>query len=100
MSADGAFAAGYIYNPAGFDQAVRWSPAGIQGLGFLPGGNISVAMGTSGNGSVMVGYGSDTSGHEQAFRWTQAGGMIGLGKLSGFADSYAYNISRDGSAIV
>jgi len=101
MSADGGFAAGYIYNLAGFDQAVRWSLAGgVQGLGFLPGGSSSVANGISANGLVMVGYCTDAVGHDQAFRWTQAGGMIGLGKLPGFADSFASNISRDGSIIV
>jgi probable HAF family extracellular repeat protein len=101
MSADGGFAVGYIYNPVGFDQAVRWSPAtGIQGLGFLQGGNISIANGISADGKNIVGYGTDSSGHHQAFRWTQAGGIVGLGRLPGFANSYAYNISRNGSVIV
>ncbi|MFM6406406.1 MAG: hypothetical protein ACKPGT_17775, partial [Microcystis sp.] len=36
----------------------------------------------------------------EAFRWTQAGGMVGLGVLSGGIASYANGVSADGSVVV
>ena len=72
---------------AGSAQAASYSFAG---LGDLPGGSFSShALGISADGSVVVGRGnsssetSDPFGTYEAFRWTEAGGMVGLGDLTG-----------------
>jgi probable HAF family extracellular repeat protein len=86
--------------PPGY-QAFRWSPAGgMAGLGYLPGGDQSAAMGVSADGTVVVGA-SETSDGNEGFRWTQDGGMVGLGYLAS-ADyfSVAYGVSADGTAVV
>ena len=51
--------------------------------------------------SVVVGWSIPTSGHE-AFRWTSDGGTVGLGKLLNVygAQSFAYDVSADGSVVV
>lgn len=54
----------------------------------------------SADGSVIVGTSYSASGME-AFRWTQAGGMVGLGDLTGGGfSSGASDVSADGSVIV
>jgi probable HAF family extracellular repeat protein len=70
-------------------------------LGFLPGGNFSLASGVSANGSVVVGQANgDTTSHS-SFRWTAATGMQPLPAAPGFDFSYgASGISADGSVIV
>jgi probable HAF family extracellular repeat protein len=78
------------------------------GLGYLPGVNgffgFSEANGVSADGSVVVGYSNGGNGFNgnliEAFRWTQAGGMVGLGVLSGGIASYANGVSADGSVVV
>ena len=69
-------------------------------LGSFPGGNFySDARGVSADGKVVVGASHSAAGH-QTFRWTQAGGMVGLGFLSGGAGSIAAGTSADGSVVV
>ena len=64
------------------------------------GGSWSEAWGVSGDGSAVAGWSSGASGNE-AFLWTQAGGMVGLGDLTGGSfSSIAYGISGDGSTVV
>ena len=67
----------------------------------MPGGEFdSRAHSVSEDGSVIVGYGHSELGKE-AFRWTAAGGMQGLGDLSGEEfSSIARSVSADGSVIV
>lgn len=73
---------------------------GFQGLGDLPDGSFSSrAFGVSADGSTVVGQGNSASGAE-AFRWTQAGGIVGLGLLSGHNESEAFGVSADGSVVV
>ena len=72
----------------------------FQGLGFLPGGNSSVANGVSANGKVVVGSSNAASGRNQAFRWTAASGMVGLGFLPGAVDSIANGVSANGTVVV
>jgi probable HAF family extracellular repeat protein len=75
--------------------------ATFQGLGHLPGYDISVARGVNSDGSVVVGYGRSSNFSEvEAFRWTRAEGIQGLGFLPGFSNSYASGVSGDGSTIV
>jgi probable HAF family extracellular repeat protein len=57
--------------------------ATFEGLGFLPGGDISYAYGVNANGSVVVGQSNNASGITEAFRWTAASGTVGLGFLPG-----------------
>jgi len=100
ISADGSVVVG-AYLPTPGQQAFRWTEtAGIQVLGFLPGGAASSASAVSGNGLVVVGMSDSTEGG-QAFRWTQEGGMQGLGDLPGGAfSSNALAASFDGSIVV
>jgi probable HAF family extracellular repeat protein len=92
-----------------YGEAFRWTADdGMIGLGHLPGGNSSQAVDASADGSVIVG----TALHidpaagplfREAFRWTAAGGMVGLGNLSGpvgFRESGAFAVSADGAVIV
>ncbi|MBA3483694.1 MAG: PEP-CTERM sorting domain-containing protein [Pirellulales bacterium] len=88
-------------------QAVRWtSDGGAVGLGVLPDGGVdSAAFGVSADGSVVVGWGRSQSGgfrlNLEAFRWTSDSGMIGLGDLpGGLFESFAYDVSGDGSIVV
>ena len=53
----------------------------FQGLGFLPGGSLSVATGVSADGTVAVGYGY-TSTSQEAFSWKN-GTITGLGFPAG-----------------
>src|SRR5262249_11963902 len=93
--------------PAAGNQAFRWTQVGgMAGLGFLPGGSLSRALGANADGSVVVGdanfTGSGCGGglNTQAFRWTQAGGMVGLGFLPGDIASSAEAVNADGSVVV
>jgi probable HAF family extracellular repeat protein len=70
------------------------------GLGVLPGGSFSEAVGVSADGSVIAGISGSPRGN-QAFRWTAATGMVGLGALPGGQFfSAASGISADGSVVV
>ncbi len=83
------------------DQGFVWTPgAGIQGIGFLSGGNISQALAVSGNGQVIVGDSNNGSGLSLAFRSTPQG-LVSLGDLpGGIEDGIANDVSFDGSTIV
>lgn len=101
--------------PSSYGEAYRWKDLNLNGqvdldekldnhsdfsLGQLPGGYGSQALGISADGSVVVGQGTSASGDE-AFRWTQAGGMVGLGDLTGGSfRSSARAVSADGSVVV
>ena len=71
------------------------------GLGTLPGdrgSNGSAAVGISADGSIVMGQSSGPSGGE-SWRWTQAGGLVSLGRLSGYHALNASAMSADGSVI-
>ena len=70
----------------------------FQGLGFLPGGNTSLARGVNADGTVVVGQA--IVGQGQAFRWTAASGMVGLGFLPGGNTSLARGVNADGTVVV
>src|SRR6516162_7415867 len=70
----------------------------FQGLGFLPGGNTSLARGVNADGTVVVGQA--IVGQGQAFRWTAASGMVGLGFLPGGYTSLARGVNADGTVVV
>jgi probable HAF family extracellular repeat protein len=100
ISADGQVVVGAGEGPYA-DEAFRWTlQGGMEGLGFLPNGDASMALAASADGSVVVGYSTTGAGRE-AFQWTQADGMVGLGDLSGGAfSSVAHGVSADGSIVV
>jgi probable HAF family extracellular repeat protein len=100
VSADGSVVVGSGEGPYA-DQAFRWTlEGGTEGLGFLPGGDVSKALAVSADGRVVVGYSTTDAGRE-AFRWRLAEGMVGLGDLNGGTlHSIAESVSADGSIIV
>ena len=73
----------------------------FQGLGFLPGGTSSAALGVNANGSVVVGNGTSASAGPigEAFRWTAPLGMTGLGFLPGGTYSVAAGVNANGSVV-
>lgn len=119
MSGDGNAAAiscnffepgnGYGYPPQpsiNIDQAARWTPEGqTQGIGFLPGGIASFAVGISADGAVVVGRANfeDSPGqfHHRPFRWSAQSGMVALPMLPGSSNfGEASDASADGGFIV
>ena len=107
VSADGSTPVGASVGFGGslaFAQATRWTSGGTAlGLGFLPGGNDSVATGVNANGSVIAGYSNSATslpGAQEAFRWTTPAGMTGLGFLPGDTRSQAAGVNADGSVVV
>jgi probable HAF family extracellular repeat protein len=109
ISGNGATIVGQSTNSAGFNEAFLWTSAGgMVGLGFASGGFSSAAFGISADGSTIVGDAAigvppcDASGncHHEAFRWTSASVMVGLGLPPGFQDSFAFDVSADGSVVV
>jgi probable HAF family extracellular repeat protein len=75
------------------------SDATFSGLGDLSGFvSSSKALAVSDDGSTVVGMAASPNGSE-AFRWTTAGGMVGLGMLTG-SISRANGVSADGSVVV
>ena len=76
----------------------------MEPLGDLPGGqDWSNAKATCGDGSVIVGWsiydGGDVTPCE-AFMWTEEEEMQRLGRWPGHEESFAHDISEDGSVIV
>ena len=112
VSADGSVVVGTGVS-ASFEEAFRWTDAGMVGLGGLTGGNNffgSRATGVSADGSVVVGRGSSASGSE-AFIWDEDAGMRSLQQLliaeyglelslMDWILSEATGISADGRSIV
>lgn len=88
-------------------EAVRWVNAGIQSLGFLPGGTYSQAIDVSADGSIILGRGDSARG-ERNFLWSEDLGMIELeeylkSKNVIGVDGYRFQanaISGDGTSIV
>jgi uncharacterized membrane protein len=74
-----------------------WSATpSFQGLGHLPGGDLSIAYALSDNGSVVIGA-SDSETGGNYIRWTSDGGMQVLPGLPRVGIS---DVSGDGSTIV
>jgi probable HAF family extracellular repeat protein len=100
ISADGQVVIGSGEGPSA-QEAFRWTlQGGVEGLGFLPGGDASMALAMSTDGGVVVGYSTTDTGRE-AFQWTSTDGMVGLGDLPGGpVSSIAHDVSSDGSIVV
>jgi probable HAF family extracellular repeat protein len=109
VSADGSVVVG---QSAG--RAVRWTGAGVESLGLLPGGNASslyFGSACSADGSVVVGLGdfNATEGTGTAIVWDTVHGLRDLNQvlvqdfglsLDGFHCYWARGISADGKTIV
>jgi len=101
---------GYGYPPQpsiNIDQAARWtSGGGTQGIGFLPTGNASFALGISADGAVVVGNAnvqiSPGNFRARPFRWNSAQGMQAIPMLPGPSTGAgeAVDASANGSVIV
>jgi hypothetical protein len=107
ISADGTVSVGDVFNydPQALaiiaSQAYRWtSSGGVQGIGYLPGGNRSTASAVTPDGSQVLGSSSTATSPDGSpdtfFLWNTSGGMTDLGhpKLPGYAGGIA--ISADG----
>lgn len=83
-------------HPHGSDtHAFIWTKkGGMKDLGFLPGGDYSVALAINDAGQV-VGNSNSTNGMH-GFVWTSATGLTQLTSLSGNDDSSAYAINQTG----
>lgn len=109
VSADGTCVVGNGSTIA-VGQGFRWTAGdGMEGLGFLPGGELhgSMARGVSADGSVVAGSSAippctqEVEFCYEAYRWTAAGGMVGLGQLpGGVSGSTGLGVSADGSVVV
>jgi len=101
VSADGSAIVGWVgpSSTSGPMQAFRWENGVMEGMGYLPGGDMSHAYGISADGEVIVGW-SHTADGSEPFRWSAATGMVGLGYLPGGAGGTARDASADGSVIV
>jgi uncharacterized membrane protein len=102
VSGNGVYIVGESQNDAGNTEAFRYAVGapGAEGLGDLAGGIFSsIARAASTLGEVIVGDGN--SGSTEAFRWRESiGAMDGLGFLPGASESFANDVSADGSVIV
>ena len=84
--------AGYSTISSGATEAFVWTKAaGMQGLGFLPGDDYSIAKAINRFGQV-VGY-SNGNNVTYAFIWSKTTGMRNLGKLPGGVNSAAQAIN-------
>lgn len=77
--------------------------ANADGVLILPGlssGHDTKPYGISNDGLTVAGYSTNSSNQMRAVRWTQAGGTQDLGVLPGFTNSWALDVSGDGSTVV
>ncbi len=99
-SAFGVSANGNIVVGTGlYSQAFRWMQGDMRNLGYLPGGNYSLARGVSADGSVVVGFAVTRDILRRAFIWTPDTGMQQL-SLQSHYESEAYDVSADGLVVV
>lgn len=103
VSGDGRVIVGAAAIADGTLHAVSWSGTDHATVTDLGGGGFTAysrALGASNDGGVIVGYGMNAGNAAEAFRWTSAGGMAGLGFLSGKTGSEATDVSGDGAVVV
>jgi len=99
ISRDGRVIVGSLQDSSFREEAAYWvGDSSPIALGYLPGGDQSIANAANADGSVIVGTAGTFSG-QNAFRWTAATGMVDLGKL-GTYNSEAIAVSDDGAVIV
>ena len=85
---------GYSTRPRSTTEAFLWTKAtGMQGLGFLPGGDYSIAEGINRFGRVVGQSATNLNQGLYAFIWSKTTGMKSLGKLPGYDSSGAAAIN-------
>jgi probable HAF family extracellular repeat protein len=90
-NADGSVVVGHSINTNnGQSRAFRWT---AQDGKVQIGGHYTFALGISADGTIVVGL-SDS----YAYRWTQDVGVQSLGVLAAGTNSFAYDISADGTS--
>ena len=95
----GVSKSGAAGGPSNFE-AFRWTPeTGMVGLGFMPGHNVSRAVGVSADGRIIAGA-SVGGASGEAFLWKEETGMVGLGKPQGWLDAGILSLSADGRTAV
>jgi len=95
VSQDGS-AVAYFYHTRSY----RLKDGVWTSLGTLAGGTTS-AYGINADGTVLVGVSTNSAGRWEAFRWKEGVGITGIGALAaGSAESYAFDVSTDGSVVV
>jgi probable HAF family extracellular repeat protein len=101
VNADGSVIVGYAGG-----LAARWTDAGLEQLGTLPGSSYSIAYATSDDGLVIGG--SVSGGERTAFVWTPGTGMVrmtdflsmyGVSTPSGWDRFEIFAISGDGRTL-
>jgi uncharacterized membrane protein len=99
VSSDGSVIVGYgKYDSSQNEEAVRWDNGVLEPLGFLPGGNYSLARAVSADGRVIVGQSNSSTGW-YAVRWVD-GIIEPLIPPKGANSAEAMGVSADGSIIV
>jgi WD40 repeat protein len=112
VSADGSVSVGDIANVdtntgnENAHQAYRWTAAnGLTPLGFLPGGDRSVALGVSADGTQVFGVSNSTGSPGPTYSgewylWSAGGGMLGLGHPNHYNNvTNLGGMSADGSVL-
>jgi probable HAF family extracellular repeat protein len=105
ISPDGSVVVGYASTDQSYDRmAFRWTAAGMQGLGRMPGSSRNDGTtGVSADGATIVGTEMmDTAPlTTRGFRWTAATGMQPLDQpIFGSTSTRVNGISADGSTII
>lgn len=103
ISYDGTIIVGHGKNNTNYYEALMWVGGGVQNLGYLTGGNSSIATDVSPDGSVIVGYDrlyySALQPYSVAFRSINGGGLQPLG-TGGYYESQVWGVSNNGEVIV
>jgi probable HAF family extracellular repeat protein len=100
VTPDASRIVGSSYAGSTDSEAVVWTAAGIEPIGFLAGDTRSAATAVSADGSRIAGWSSGAAGG-QAVLWDAGSGPLGLGDLAGGAfGSAASGISADGGVVV
>lgn len=101
VSDDGSAVVGQSNNAAN-SKAFRWTQQ--EGMSLLENSSLySHSSGVSADGSVAVGWiWNQSTNRVDAYRWTEATGAVPLGDLpgGGVDESYANDVSADGSVVV
>jgi probable HAF family extracellular repeat protein len=95
INSQGQIVGGSGYPHGSNTHAFLWTKkAGMKDLGFLPGGDYSVAIAINDAGQI-VGTSNSTNGMH-GFLWTNANGLTQLPSLQGTSTSSAYAINQSG----
>jgi hypothetical protein len=94
ISGDGSTIVGSTFSDGNGEAFLHRAGSGMQGLA-IDGSPYAVSL----EGNVVVGH-ATREGNQQAFRWTEEDGAEYLGVLQGDVQSWAQDVTEDGSTIV